>query len=81
MKNIPGRVQVPLSDGNMLSIPVDKVEFHPEVATINISEDMAKTGVWKALAKNAEGGQVVHRKPHGKEYVNMFKAKFKKKHV
>ncbi|NP_001073019.1 sodium bicarbonate cotransporter [Strongylocentrotus purpuratus] len=67
IKNIPGRVQVPLSDGNMLSIPVDKVEFHPEVACINIPEDMAKTGVWKALAKNAEGGQVVHRKPHGKE--------------
>ncbi|XP_071478970.1 electroneutral sodium bicarbonate exchanger 1-like [Diadema antillarum] len=67
IKNIPGRVQVPLSDGNMLSIPVDKVEFHPEVATINIPEDMAKTGVWKALAKNAEGGHVVHRKASGKE--------------
>lgn len=67
MKNIPGRVQVPLSDGNVLSIPVDKVEFHPEVATINIPEDMAKTGVWRALAKNAEGGHVIHRKPHGKE--------------
>ncbi|XP_072180717.1 electroneutral sodium bicarbonate exchanger 1-like isoform X2 [Diadema setosum] len=67
IKNIPGRVQLPLSDGNMLSIPVDKVEFHPEVATINIPEDMAKTGVWKALAKNAEGGHVVHRKASGKE--------------
>ncbi|XP_041470458.1 sodium bicarbonate cotransporter 3-like isoform X15 [Lytechinus variegatus] len=70
IKNIPGRVQVPLSDGNMLSIPVDKVEFHPEVACINIPEDMAKTGVWKALAKNSEAGQVVHRKPHGKEKTN-----------
>ncbi|XP_072048031.1 electroneutral sodium bicarbonate exchanger 1-like [Amphiura filiformis] len=52
LTTMPGRVQVPLSDGNLLSIPVSNVEFLPDLANINISEDMAKTGIWKTMAAN-----------------------------
>lgn len=52
--SVPGRVQVPLSGGNVLSIPVDKVTFDPNASTINISDEMAKCGVWKYIADNSE---------------------------
>ncbi|XP_022104609.1 sodium bicarbonate cotransporter 3-like isoform X2 [Acanthaster planci] len=50
---VDGRVQLPLAGGNVLTIPVDKVQFHHESGTLNISEEMAKTGIWKTLACNA----------------------------
>lgn len=51
---VPGRVQVPLSGGNVLSIPVEKVKFEPDSRTINISDEMSKCGVWKFIAENSE---------------------------
>ncbi|XP_071942558.1 sodium-driven chloride bicarbonate exchanger-like isoform X2 [Antedon mediterranea] len=58
MKNMPGSIRLPLSDGNMLSIPVGKVEFHPDRKVINISDEMAKTGIWKALVNNASSAEL-----------------------
>ncbi|XP_033100508.1 electroneutral sodium bicarbonate exchanger 1-like [Anneissia japonica] len=58
MKNMPGSIRLPLSDGNMLSIPVGKVEFHPDRKVINISDEMAKTGIWKALVSNASSAEL-----------------------
>ena len=63
---MPGRVQVPLSDGNLLSIPVANVEFLPDMANINISEEMAKTGIWKTMAANTGSYADIITKPSGK---------------
>lgn len=64
---VPGRVQVPLSGGNVLSIPVEKVKFEPDTRTINISDEMSKCGVWKFIAENSETHTVP--KHHHKEWV------------
>jgi hypothetical protein len=58
-----GEVEIPLSDGNVMSIPVEKITYKPETQTINISEEMAKTAVWRQLASNAERENIGTKKP------------------
>uniref|UniRef100_H2YXZ4 Anion exchange protein n=1 Tax=Ciona savignyi TaxID=51511 RepID=H2YXZ4_CIOSA len=44
---------VPLQDGNVLTIPVSEINYDPEDPhTVNISKDMAKTAIWKTIANN-----------------------------
>ena len=57
-----GEVEIPLSDGNVMSIPVEKITYKPETQTINISEEMAKTAVWRQLASNAEKEKIGTKK-------------------
>uniref|UniRef100_H2YXZ5 Anion exchange protein n=1 Tax=Ciona savignyi TaxID=51511 RepID=H2YXZ5_CIOSA len=48
-----GTVNVPLQDGNVLTIPVSEINYDPEDPhTVNISKDMAKTAIWKTIANN-----------------------------
>ncbi|XP_038047146.1 sodium bicarbonate cotransporter 3-like isoform X2 [Patiria miniata] len=67
---VGGRVQLPLAGGNVLTIPVDKVNFNREAGTLNISEEMAKTGIWKALACNTRdnaAAAAAHRNHSGRD--------------
>lgn len=49
----PGaHIQVPLQTGNLYSIPVDRVALGMEMEPINISEEMAKTTLWKTIVAN-----------------------------
>lgn len=41
-----GNLQIPLANGNIMKIPVDKVKSEAE---INISEEVAKSGIWKQV--------------------------------
>ena len=67
MCSMPRRVQVPLSDGNLLSIPVANVEFLPDQANINISSEMAKTGIWKTMIANTGSyADIIKRPESGK---------------
>ncbi|XP_064646373.1 sodium bicarbonate cotransporter 3-like isoform X2 [Lineus longissimus] len=58
-----GEVEIPLSDGHVMSIPVEKITYKPDTQTINISEEMAKTAVWRQLASNAEKEHIGTKKP------------------
>ncbi|XP_033629654.1 sodium bicarbonate cotransporter 3-like isoform X1 [Asterias rubens] len=60
---VGGRVQLPLAGGNVLTIPVDKLDFNPDSRTINISEEMSKTGIWKTLAANANDSKLCQSTP------------------
>ncbi|XP_067858885.1 sodium bicarbonate cotransporter 3-like isoform X2 [Heptranchias perlo] len=58
-----GTVQLPLEGGNILKIPVKSIKYSPDdPSVVNISDEMAKTAVWKALAMNAENAKVVKLK-------------------
>ncbi|XP_007893705.1 sodium bicarbonate cotransporter 3 isoform X6 [Callorhinchus milii] len=55
-----GTVQLPLEGGNILKIPVKSIKYSPDdPSVVNISDEMAKTAVWKALAMNADNAKVV----------------------
>ena len=47
-----GAVNIPLKDGKMVSIPVDRITYDPRTKEINISEEMGKTAIWKQLVAN-----------------------------
>ncbi|XP_069770112.1 sodium bicarbonate cotransporter 3-like isoform X1 [Narcine bancroftii] len=58
-----GTVQLPLEGGNILKIPVKSIKYSPDdPSVVNISDEMAKSAVWKALAMNAENAKVVKLK-------------------
>jgi len=57
-----GNVAIPLANGNILKIPVDKFSTDQDKpCTINITEQLAKSGAWKsidqAIQKNAKNQQ------------------------
>ncbi|XP_074648267.1 sodium-driven chloride bicarbonate exchanger-like [Tubulanus polymorphus] len=62
-----GNVEIPLSDGNVMSIPVEKITYKPETRTVNISEEMAKTAIWKQIAMNAEKEKIGEKKKKEKK--------------
>ncbi|KAK3586800.1 hypothetical protein CHS0354_002539 [Potamilus streckersoni] len=48
-----GTVQVPLSSGNVINVPVERIIVSTSVdSTMNISEEMAKTTIWKTIQAN-----------------------------
>lgn len=47
-----GAVKIPLEGGKSIKVPVDKVTYDPNTNELNISEEMAKTTIWKQLVAN-----------------------------
>ncbi|XP_069108759.1 sodium bicarbonate cotransporter 3-like [Argopecten irradians] len=47
-----GHVNLPLQTGNFINIPVDRVTVGMEMEPVNISEEMAKTTLWKTIVAN-----------------------------
>jgi len=47
-----GTVKIPLTDGGVIQVPLDKFSFEPEKNPCNISEEMANTAIWKQLTAN-----------------------------
>ena len=47
-----GAVSIPLKDGKLINIPVDRIIYDPKTNQVNISEEMSKTAIWKQLAAN-----------------------------
>ncbi|XP_072880620.1 sodium bicarbonate cotransporter 3 isoform X11 [Hemitrygon akajei] len=69
-----GTVQLPLEGGNILKIPVKSIKYSPDdPSVVNISDEMANSAVWKALAMNAENAKVIKLKasPENTEDVRM----------
>ena len=52
-----GNVAIPLANGTILKIPVDKFTDPPSQTAINITEQLAKSGAWKNVdQKNPKSG-------------------------
>ncbi|RWS31538.1 sodium bicarbonate cotransporter 3-like isoform X9 [Leptotrombidium deliense] len=65
-----GNVAIPLANGNILKIPVDKFSSENEQANINISEQLAKSGCWKNIdhqtqKKNGQEKSTSNKKKRG----------------
>lgn len=48
-----GNVAIPLANGNILKIPVEKFSATHDQASVNISEQLAKSGAWKNIDQKA----------------------------
>nr|XP_048694584.1 sodium bicarbonate cotransporter 3 isoform X4 [Caretta caretta] len=51
-------VHLPYEGGNLLQIPVKALKYSIDPSVVNISDEMAKTAQWKALAMNTENAKV-----------------------
>ncbi|XP_043364941.1 sodium bicarbonate cotransporter 3 isoform X5 [Dermochelys coriacea] len=51
-------VRLPYEGGNLLQIPVKALKYSTDPSVVNISDEMAKTAQWKALAMNTENAKV-----------------------
>ncbi|KAM7176711.1 sodium bicarbonate cotransporter 3 isoform 5-T5 [Macrochelys suwanniensis] len=51
-------VHLPYEGGNVLQIPVKALKYSIDPSVVNISDEMAKTAQWKALAMNTENAKV-----------------------
>nr|XP_032645232.1 sodium bicarbonate cotransporter 3 isoform X3 [Chelonoidis abingdonii] len=51
-------VHLPYERGNVLQIPVKALKYSIDPSVVNISDEMAKTAQWKALAMSTENAKV-----------------------
>ncbi|XP_019353511.1 sodium bicarbonate cotransporter 3 isoform X1 [Alligator mississippiensis] len=51
-------MHLPYGGGNILTIPVKPMKYSTDPSVVNISDEMAKTAQWKALAMNTENAKV-----------------------
>ncbi|XP_019391714.1 PREDICTED: sodium bicarbonate cotransporter 3 isoform X1 [Crocodylus porosus] len=51
-------MHLPYGGGNILTIPVKTMKYSTDPSVVNISDEMAKTAQWKALAMNTENAKV-----------------------
>uniref|UniRef100_A0A8C3PCE5 Anion exchange protein n=1 Tax=Chrysemys picta bellii TaxID=8478 RepID=A0A8C3PCE5_CHRPI len=51
-------VHLPYEGGNVLQIPVKALKYSIDPSIVNISDEMAKTAQWKALAMSTENAKV-----------------------
>ncbi|XP_021363541.1 electroneutral sodium bicarbonate exchanger 1-like isoform X2 [Mizuhopecten yessoensis] len=65
-KYTPGHVNLPLQTGSFINIPVDRVTVGMEMEPVNISEEMAKTTLWKTIVANESSSNLQgdHAKYH-----------------
>ncbi|XP_041100775.1 sodium bicarbonate cotransporter 3-like isoform X9 [Polyodon spathula] len=52
-------VQIPFEGGNLLNIPVKSLKCSSDPSVVNISDEMAKTAVWKAVAMPTDHAKAV----------------------
>lgn len=68
-----GNVSIPLANGNILKIPVDKIGTGEKQADINISEQLSKSNAWRSI--NASNGKSQPVNGHKKNRGNKKDAK------
>ncbi|MGH0147302.1 UNVERIFIED_CONTAM: hypothetical protein FKN15_014600 [Acipenser sinensis] len=52
-------MQIPFEGGNLLKIPVKSLKCSSDPSVVNISDEMAKTAVWKAVAMPADNAKAM----------------------
>uniref|UniRef100_A0A674I567 Anion exchange protein n=1 Tax=Terrapene triunguis TaxID=2587831 RepID=A0A674I567_9SAUR len=60
-------VHLPYEGGNVLQIPVKALKYSIDPSVVNISDEMAKTAQWKALAMSTENAKVTRANLSGKK--------------
>ncbi|XP_058603752.1 sodium bicarbonate cotransporter 3 isoform X8 [Onychostoma macrolepis] len=60
-----GRMEIPYDNGDHLEIPVKTTKVSTDPSVVNISDEMAKTAVWKAVAMSSDSAKVL--KPSASE--------------
>ncbi|XP_051577166.1 sodium bicarbonate cotransporter 3-like isoform X4 [Myxocyprinus asiaticus] len=58
-------IEIPYDGGDHLDIPVKALKVSIDPSVVNISDEMAKTAVWKAVAMNSDSAKVL--KPSASE--------------
>ncbi|KAG7469892.1 hypothetical protein MATL_G00133590 [Megalops atlanticus] len=56
-------MHMPYESGNLLKIPVKTLKVSSDPSVVNISDEMAKTAVWKAVAMNTDNAKVLKPSP------------------
>ncbi|XP_061110740.1 sodium bicarbonate cotransporter 3 isoform X2 [Conger conger] len=62
---------MPYDEGNSLNIPVKALKVSSDPSVVNISDEMAKTGMWKAVAMNADSGKTLKPSPSQEKVSNV----------
>ncbi|XP_018973899.2 sodium bicarbonate cotransporter 3-like isoform X3 [Cyprinus carpio] len=65
MMEVDGGMEVPYDNGDHLEIPVKSLKVSTDPSVVNISDEMAKTAVWKAVAMSSDSPKVL--KPSASE--------------
>ncbi|XP_043116077.1 sodium bicarbonate cotransporter 3 isoform X3 [Puntigrus tetrazona] len=60
-----GGMEIPYDNGDHLEIPVKTLKVSTDPSVVNISDEMAKTAVWKAVAMSSDSAKVL--KPSASE--------------
>ncbi|XP_053204629.1 sodium-driven chloride bicarbonate exchanger-like isoform X3 [Panonychus citri] len=74
-----GNVAIPLANGNILKIPVNKFNAEPDQCHINITEQLAKSGTWKSIDQSQKSKTNKENKAALKESKEKDKSTGKKK--
>uniref|UniRef100_A0A8C1QWI8 Anion exchange protein n=1 Tax=Cyprinus carpio TaxID=7962 RepID=A0A8C1QWI8_CYPCA len=59
MMEADGGMEVPYDNGDHLEIPVKSLKVSTDPSVVNISDEMAKTAVWKAVAMSSDSPKVL----------------------
>ncbi|XP_050986768.1 LOW QUALITY PROTEIN: sodium bicarbonate cotransporter 3 [Labeo rohita] len=65
MMESEGGIAIPYDNGDHLEIPVKTLKVSTDPSVVNISDEMAKTAVWKAVAMNSDSAKLL--KPSASE--------------
>ncbi|KAM4881549.1 sodium bicarbonate cotransporter 3 isoform 2-T2 [Thomomys bottae] len=64
-------VHLPFEGGSLLQIPVKALKYSIDPSVVNISDEMARTAQWKALAMNAENTKATRPSPSPEKPVSV----------
>ncbi|KAK2902680.1 hypothetical protein Q8A67_007393 [Cirrhinus molitorella] len=59
MMESEGGLEIPYDNSDHLEIPVKTLKVSTDPSVVNISDEMAKTAVWKAVAMNSDSAKVL----------------------
>uniref|UniRef100_A0A671M5W7 Anion exchange protein n=1 Tax=Sinocyclocheilus anshuiensis TaxID=1608454 RepID=A0A671M5W7_9TELE len=65
MMEAEGGMEIPYDNGDHLEIPVKTLKVSTDPSVVNISDEMAKTAVWRAVAMSSDSAKVL--KPSASE--------------
>lgn len=54
-----GNVAITLANGNILKVPVEKFKDEPDQSAINISEQLAQSGIWQSIEQQSSNTPVI----------------------
>ncbi|KAM6995456.1 sodium bicarbonate cotransporter 3-like isoform 2-T4 [Tautogolabrus adspersus] len=56
-----GEVDPPYDGGNIINFPIKNLKGRADPSEVNISDEMAKSGIWKSVAMNSDSSKALKR--------------------